>query len=57
VIRDESGKVVDGRTILSNDAAEQYLLIPKEEYLSKTIAQLDPGIMDSPLFQMSTGSI
>lgn len=53
VIRDHSGNVVDGRTILSNDAAEQYLLIPKGEYLTKTIAQLDPGIMSSPLYAMS----
>ncbi|HEY0059023.1 MAG TPA: ATP-binding protein [Flavisolibacter sp.] len=53
VIRNDAGKVVDGKTILANDAAEQYMMIPKEDYLAKTIAQIDPGIMKSELYTMS----
>ncbi|HYH16771.1 MAG TPA: ATP-binding protein, partial [Flavisolibacter sp.] len=53
VIRDTTGKVVDGKTIMANDAAEQFLLIPKEEYLSKTVREIDPNIFDSPIYQMA----
>ena len=35
VIRGKDGKVIDGRTILANDMAEQFLGFPKAVYLSK----------------------
>lgn len=52
VIRDESRKVIDGRTILANDAAIQYTGLPKEVYLSKTAVEIEPNIVDTPYFQM-----
>lgn len=36
VIRDEAGNITDGRTIIANDAAAQFLMVPKDVYLSKT---------------------
>jgi signal transduction histidine kinase len=53
VIRDKAGQVVDGRTILANDTAEQFLGFPKAVYLSKTITEIDPNILTSPLYRMS----
>src|SRR5438309_1643140 len=52
VMRDETGKVVDGRTILANDAAVKYTGLPKEIYLSKTAVEIEPNIVQSPYFQM-----
>jgi signal transduction histidine kinase len=53
VIRDADGNIIDGRTILSNDAAEQFLGVPKSVYLEKTVSEIAPDIMTSPLYQMS----
>ncbi len=52
VIRNAQGAVVDGRTILANDAAVRFTGIPRELYLSKTAAELDPAIIDSPYYQL-----
>ena len=52
VIRDAQGKVVDGRTILANEPALEYSGISKDDYLLKTVQELDPGMIHSPLFQM-----
>jgi signal transduction histidine kinase len=57
VIRNEEGKIVDGRTIIANDAAEQFLMMSKEEYLSKTVIEIDPNILTSPLYQMSLSTL
>jgi signal transduction histidine kinase len=53
VIRDEEGTIVDGRTIMANEAAEQYLMISREDYLSKTIQEIDPKIIESPIQQLA----
>ncbi len=53
VIRNDEGQVVDGKTILINDAAAQYMMVSKQDYLAKTIAEVDPGIMESELYRMS----
>jgi signal transduction histidine kinase len=50
VIRDENGTIVDGHTILANDKATELLGIPKEEYLSKKITEIDPHILSRPIF-------
>ncbi|HEU4471088.1 MAG TPA: ATP-binding protein [Flavisolibacter sp.] len=52
VLRNEQGKVIDGLTILANDAAVRYTGIPRELYLTKTATEMDPGIVDSPYFQL-----
>jgi signal transduction histidine kinase len=53
VIRDESGDVLDGRTILANNAAEEYIGVPREIYLSRKVSEIDPALLSSPLFQMA----
>jgi signal transduction histidine kinase len=52
VMRDSEGRVVDGRTILANDAAINFTGIPKELYLSKTAVELEPNIRESAYFRM-----
>lgn len=52
VIRDEQGNVIDGRTILANDAAIKFTGIPKELYLTRTALELDPDIIHTAYFQM-----
>ncbi|HZI01797.1 MAG TPA: ATP-binding protein, partial [Flavisolibacter sp.] len=47
MIRDESGNVIDARTILANDAAVKYIGLPKDVFLSKTAIELDPDILNS----------
>lgn len=51
MIRDESGRPVDARTILANDAAVRYIGLPKDVFLSKTAIELDPNILTSPYGQ------
>jgi PAS domain S-box-containing protein len=52
IIRDENGKVVDGRTLLANDAAVQLLGVPKEIYLTKRATEIEPNILQSDYFQI-----
>jgi len=52
VIRNTEGKVIDGRTILANDAAVNFTGLPKELYLGKTAVELEPNILASPYFQL-----
>ena len=51
VIRNEEGKIVDGQSIIANDAAIRYAGIPRELFLSKTAAELEPNIRESLYFQ------
>lgn len=51
MIRDESGNIIDAKTILANNAAVKFTGLPREIYLSKTASEIDPGIMDSPYGQ------
>lgn len=53
VIRNEAGVPVDGRTVLVNKAAAQYLMVPREELLAKKTTALDPDILNTPLYQKS----
>lgn len=57
VIRNDEGKVVDGKTILSNNVAEQYTGIPGNEYLTKRLTEIDPNIMESSLFKKSLSTL
>ena len=47
MIRNPSGEVIDASTILANDAAVQFTGLPKDVYLKKTAAELDPNILQS----------
>jgi signal transduction histidine kinase len=47
VVRDSNGVVIDARTILANNSAIKFTGLPEEIYLSKTAAELDPGILQS----------
>lgn len=57
VIRDEQGNVVDGRTILANDSAIEYIGLAKEDYFTKTVREIDPALFDSPLYQMALATL
>ncbi|MBD0286088.1 MAG: PAS domain-containing protein [Flavisolibacter sp.] len=52
VYRDHNGKVIDGKTILANDAAVHFTGIPRDIYLSKRATELDPNIIESPYYQL-----
>lgn len=47
MIKDENGRVVDAITILANDAAVNFVGMPRDLYLSQTANELEPGILDS----------
>jgi PAS domain S-box-containing protein len=57
VVRDKEGNVVDGRTLIANEAAERFTGIPNHLYLSKTISEIDPNILSSPLHQLSMNTL
>ncbi len=57
MIRDKSGKIVDARTILANDAAIQFTGLPKDVYLSKTAIEIDPNLIGSPYYQMCVNTL
>lgn len=47
MIRDKEGSVIDASTILANDAAVNFSGLPRDVFLNKTAAELDPGILQS----------
>ncbi|MDB5192531.1 MAG: domain S-box protein [Segetibacter sp.] len=47
MMRDESGNIIDARTILANEAAIKNIGLPEEVFLSKTVLELDPNIFES----------
>ncbi len=57
VIRDEQGNIIDGKTIIANDAAEQFTQLPKEKYLTETIGTYDPNILKSPIFHQVVATL
>jgi PAS domain-containing protein len=50
-IRDEEGNMVDAIAVLMNDACEKLNGMPNEVMLHNSVGTLDPGILNSPLFQ------
>lgn len=52
VIRNSAGDVIDGRTILANEAAVQFAGVPRDIYLSKTATEIEPNILQSEYFQL-----
>ena len=51
VMRNKEGKVIDGKTVLANEAAIRYTGLPEDIYLNQTATQIDPHIIDSPYYQ------
>ena len=52
VLRDNDGNIVDGRTLLANEAAAKLTGIPKDQFMYKTAAEIDPNILKSQLYDM-----
>ena len=48
---------MDGRTILGNDLAFQFTGVPKEKALAKTIREVDPAMLDSPLYRTALDTL
>ncbi len=57
VVRDETGKIKDAITLLANDKAVEFTGIPMDTYLTKTVHEIEPGILDSPLYQMALSTL
>lgn len=53
MIRDENGNIADSKTILANEAAARNSGLSLEEQLSKTSREIEPEIINSPLYQLS----
>lgn len=51
VFRNTDGKVVDLITTLANDAAVNYIGLPRDIYLTKRATEIEPQLMDSPYYQ------
>jgi signal transduction histidine kinase len=52
VYRDENGKVIDALTTLANDAAVNFIGLPRDIYLSKRATEIEPEVMTSAYYQM-----
>ncbi len=57
VIRNKEGTVIDGRTLIANEISEKFTGIPLAKMLHNTVAQNDPGVIDSPLFQQAVHTL
>jgi signal transduction histidine kinase len=57
VIRNEKGEVIDGKSILANEASIRLTGIPKDLYLTKNVSELDPNIINSALFRMAVSTL
>ncbi len=51
-IRDASGRIVDFRTVLVNDAAVRFTGISRDVYLARTGGELDPNFPGSDYFRL-----
>lgn len=51
MMRNEKGNIIDGQVILMNDAAERYTQYPKEVMLTKTSKEMEPHILESPVYR------
>ena len=51
LIRNEKNEVVDGRTLVANEAAAQIVGIPRGLYVSGTIRQVEPNILQSEFYK------
>ena len=52
MIRDSNGNIIDIKTIMANDAALKFTGLPKEVYLNKTAAEVDPTFIGSVYHRM-----
>jgi PAS domain S-box-containing protein len=56
-IRDETGVIVDGRTIVANTVSEKFTGIPLNDLLTKKLSDIDPAMFRSPLFGQSLNAL
>ncbi|GAA4341980.1 PAS domain-containing sensor histidine kinase [Flaviaesturariibacter amylovorans] len=54
-IRNEQGEMVDAIAVMMNDACERFNGVPNDVIMGSTMGTLDPGILESPLFQAAKG--
>ena len=57
VIRNDRGEIIDGRTILANAISGKLIGIPQHELISKTNFEIDPQLLESPLFQQAVQTL
>ena len=57
VMRNNKNEVVDGWTVVANEAAAQIVGIPMDVYLSKTATQIEPNILQSEFFKLCLGTL
>jgi light-regulated signal transduction histidine kinase (bacteriophytochrome) len=53
VIRNEEGHIIDGCTVVANDAAIRYTGLTHMEMLSKTILEVEPDMLKGPIYTMA----
>lgn len=56
-LRNSAHKVIDFQCILANDAAEVFTQVPNTDRLTKTVSEITPGLLDTPLFQMAVAAV
>ena len=57
VFRDQEGKVIDALTTMANDAAVNYIGLPRDIYLSKRATEIEPQIMTSPYYRQCINTL
>jgi signal transduction histidine kinase len=57
VIRNKDGNIADGFTVLANDRGYEFAGIPQKAPNKKKIGEVDPAILNSPLFQMAVHTL
>ena len=57
IIRDESGNVTDGKTILANDISSLFTGMSKERFQQLTFKQIEPELNASKLFKKSVETL
>ena len=57
IIRDEWGKVIDGKTILANDISSLFTGMSKERFQQLTFRQIEPELTVSKLFKKSVDTL
>lgn len=57
IFRDNNGNVIDALTIIANDAAVNYIGLPKDIYLSKKATELEPAVMTSSYYKACVNAL
>ena len=57
VVRDDSGTITDGKTILANEISAVYTGMSKDSFQQKTFKEIEPGITESELFKKAVDTV